>query len=461
MAYKQIFGRESIGGTGAFFSNTDLTNPEKKKPVKVKEESVAPVQTITKNSSEFFKPSYAQSYKAGHVMPTISQDLDGNNFDPIPYEALDEVVISNKPQNNVVVGPKTQEQATDYGADTSYKYAPRFNRTELTKEQAKKHEKRRRDIISSGYKDIGAFESHEDIPGMKLKRYYDDWSKSDFDYIQNARNQHLKPEFQSTPSMFNNFKSQEIDLSQGPSQVDFQSLVQDPAGQTFLNRYNDPVTRKLLMEQSGLSNMDIDNMLIKALQTTTTHENEEETSKMKAAGYIAQAYSNTPRSIHQEQKPQDLTGKIQMGKDVGEAVHNHEYAHISGFDVTQGKYLKQLVGSAYQQRKNNPEWIKTPKTSLFHPLNDPETTEYINRDHEMYGNFVQFREGLGLKPGEQIDMETLKRKVEEKNLYSDDFYKFYAPKNVLNALNKVGDAGNNQQTPFTQRFKRNRDSALS
>ena len=128
MAYEQIFGRENIGGTGASFSNTDLTNPGKKKPVKVKEESVTPVQTITKNSPEFFKPSYAQSYKAGHVMPTVSQDLDGNHFDPIPYEALDEVVISNKPQNPVVAGPKTQEQATDYGADTSYKYAPRFNR---------------------------------------------------------------------------------------------------------------------------------------------------------------------------------------------------------------------------------------------------------------------------------------------------------------------------------------------
>lgn len=461
MAYEQIFGREDIGGTGASFSNTDLTTPGKKKPVKVKEEPVTPVQTITKNSPEFFKPSYAQSYKAGQVMSTISQDLDGNHFDPIPYEALDEVVISNKPQNPVA-GPQTQEQATDYGADTSYKYAPRFNRTEFTKEQAKKHEERRQSSIISGYKDIGAFKSHEDIPGMKLKRYYNNHSASKFDYIQNIRNDYLKPEFQPTSNFLGGVKQdQYIDLSQGQSQVDFQSLVQDPAGQTFLNRYNDPVTRRLLREQSNLSNMDIDNMLIKALQTTTTHKNEEETLKMKADGYSAEAYSNTPRSIHQKQIPQDLTGKITMGKDVGEAIHNHEYAHISGFDVTQGKYLKKLMGSAYQQRKKNPEWLETPKTSFFHPLNDPETTEYINRDHEMYGNFVEFREELGLKPGEQIDMETLKRKVEEKNLYSDDFYKFYAPKNVLNALNKVGSVNKNKQIPFSQRFKRNRDSALS
>ena len=300
---------------------------------------------------------------------------------------------------------------------------------------------------------------------MKLTRYYDSWRNTKNDYIQNTRNQHLKPEFQPT----NNFiggvkKNQYIDVSQGQSQVDFQSLVQDPAGQTFLNRYNDPVTRKLLMEQSGLSNMDIDNMLIKALQATTTHENEEVTKQMRADGYHAQAYSNTPRSIHQEQKPQDLTGKIQMGKDIGEPVHNHEYSHISGFDVTQGKYLKKLVGSVYNQRKNNPEWLDptaTPQTSMFHPVNDPETTEYINRNHEMYGNFVEFREELGLKPGEQIDMETLKRMVEEKNLYSDDFYRYIAPKNALNALNKVGSVNKNKQIPFSQRFKRNRDSALS
>tara|TARA_R100000541_G_scaffold15571_1_gene24913 strand:+ start:329 stop:1711 length:1383 start_codon:yes stop_codon:yes gene_type:complete len=460
MAYKQIFGRENVGGTGASFSNTDLTNPVKKKPVKVKEESVTPVQTITKNSKEFFKPSYKENYEAGNVESVATQDLYGNEIEPTITMGLDEVVLSNKKQNPVV-GPKTQEQATDYGADTSYKYAPRFNRTEFTKEQAKKHQARRQGAFDYGYKDPGPFISHEDIPGMKLTRYFDSWTKSKNDYIQNTRNQHLKPEFQSYPSMFNNFKSQEIDVSQGQSQVDFQSLVQDPAGQTFLNRYNDPVTRKLLREQSGLSNMDIDNMIIKALQATTTHENEEVTKKMKAGGYHAQAYSNTPRSIHQEQKPQDLTGKIQMGKDVGEPVHNHEYSHISGFDVTQGKYLKKLVGSAYNQRKNNPEWLETPQKSIFHPVNNPDTTEYMNRDHELYGNFVEFREELGLKPGEQIDMETLKRMVEEKNLYSDHFYKFVAPKNALNALNKVGSVNKNEQIPFSQRFKRNRDSALS
>ena len=420
MAYKQIFGRESIGGTGAFFSNTDLTNPEKKKPVKVKEESVAPVQTITKNSSEFFKPSYAQSYKAGHVMPTISQDLDGNNFDPIPYEALDEVAISNKPQNPVV-GPQTKAQATDYGNDTSYKYTTDYSKT------------------------LGGT-ARQIKPGMRILG--EDGYYGLDRYIPNVRNQHLKPEFQSTPSMFNNFKSQEIDLSQGQSQVDFQSLVKDEGGQKFLDVYNNPITRQKLRTQSNLSNMDIDNMIISGLNATksVSPDRNDGNSQMNINGtYDVQDHHIDIREGH-ENSPTEV----------------HERGHASGFDLTQGKYLKGLIGSVYKQNEGEDfNEHEIPVTKYY-----PSGAEYLNRDSEMYGNLVTLREKLNMKPGEKIkDLETLKKRIDampsDGETHKSTFDLFINRKNVLKALNTVGDAGNNQQIPFTQRFKRNRDSALS
>lgn len=424
MAYEQIFGRENIGGTGASFSNTDLTNPGKKKPVKVKEESVTPVQTITKNSPEFFKPSYAQSYKAGHVMPTVSQDIDGNHFDPIPYEALDEVVISNKPQNPVVAGPKTQGQATDYGADTSYKYNIDYSKSlGHTMRPIKPNSMR---ILGNG-------------------GYYG-YDK----YIPNARNQHLKPEFQSYPSFLNNFQSQEIDVSQGQSQVDFQSLVQNDTSQRFLDVYNDPITRNKIMEQSGLSSMDIDNMIISGLtatQTNTPHI--DKLRKTSSSMNIGGTYDSTKHHI-------------EIAGDAGDApTEVHERAHASGFDLTQGKYLKNLIGSVWQQGHGENEYEINPITYY------PKGAEYLNQNSEMYGNLVTLREKLGLNPGEKIkDVKTLKERMDKipgkkNNTHKSTFNLFINDENTLKALNTMGSVNKNKQIPFSQRFKRNRDSALS
>ena len=41
--------------------------------------------------------------------------------------------------------------------------------------------------------------------------------------------------------------------------IDFQSQVKGEGSQKFLDRYNDPTTRKMMKDQTGLSDEDIDN----------------------------------------------------------------------------------------------------------------------------------------------------------------------------------------------------------
>jgi hypothetical protein len=65
--------------------------------------------------------------------------------------------------------------------------------------------------------------------------------------------------------------------------------------------------------------------------------------------------------------------------------------------------------------------------------------KYLNLEGELYANFHSFRRSLGMKPGEQFTEESLKERIEEKNLNYDKFKQNYSDESLLEALNTVAD----------------------
>jgi hypothetical protein len=197
-------------------------------------------------------------------------------------------------------------------------------------------------------------------------------------------------------------------VSTGPQDtVNFQSAVQDEGGMEFLNRYNDPKTRKLMMEQTGLSSEDIDNMILRGLSPEKIIGGNEPLSKASVSEdgsviNVSPDYKNEP------------------------GVETHERVHSSMFDAAQGENLLNALGSPYRQEGKNT--FKKNK-------------DYMRMPHEAYGNFSEFREKIGIKPGETITEKELKKRVKAKGLENENFYKVFNDKNITKALNTIASTG--------------------
>ena len=207
-------------------------------------------------------------------------------------------------------------------------------------------------------------------------------------------------------------------ISAEPGKVDFSKAVHNPEAEAFLNRYNNSWSREKLKEQSGITDEDIDNMILKGLNTGK------------------QVGGNTAGSKASFDPASDL---ISMGAEhVGETgVETHERVHSSLFDASQGGALTDLLGSPWQQEGRS-----------IMKKNDPEMVRYLKKDHEAYGNFAEFREKLGLKPGEQITPEQLKARVKKKGLTMENFYRVYNDKNISNALNTIASTDQPSQDEY-------------
>ena len=192
---------------------------------------------------------------------------------------------------------------------------------------------------------------------------------------------------------------------ENPEQVDFISAVRDAPAEAFLARYNDPITRQRMMEQGNVTPEQIDNMILKGLTTA------------KEVG------GNTRGS-----KASYVNDVIRMGEGFKDnvPVETHERVHASGIDAVMSDKLTSILGNAFHQ-----------KDKTFLKKNSPGTLEYLNRPHEAYGNFAEFRGSLGLKPGEQIDIDKLRKLVKEKGLGMDNFYRAYDNDKIIEALNTV------------------------
>ena len=68
--------------------------------------------------------------------------------------------------------------------------------------------------------------------------------------------------------------------------------------------------------------------------------------------------------------------------------------------------------------------------------------------HEAYGNFVEFREKIGLKPGEQITVEELKKRVKKAGATMENFYRAFNDENIVKALNTIAYQENNNNDDY-------------
>ena len=194
--------------------------------------------------------------------------------------------------------------------------------------------------------------------------------------------------------------------------VDFKSRNTGAGTDAFLKRYNDPVTRQRLKDQAGLSDADIDNMILKGMRAEKQVGGNTRGSKA--------SYSND---------------KIFMGEDYQDnvPVESHERVHASNIDAAMGLPLTNLLGNSFHQEGKS-----------FLKKNSPETLRYLNQPHEAYGNFNEFRESLGMEPGEQIDKARLKKLVKEKGLGMENFYRAYNDDKIIEALNTIAHQEKNK-----------------
>lgn len=186
------------------------------------------------------------------------------------------------------------------------------------------------------------------------------------------------------------------------SKVDFEKAVKDKGARQFLERYNNPVTRKRLKEQAGMTDYDIDNFILRGLTAKKT---------------VTNNFRWDAGAIYDDDKHQILIRPNQSN-----AVETHERVHASTLDNVMGKPLSKIVGNTWLQKENN---------------NLTEIKDYMNRPFETYGNFAEFREKIGLKPGEQINIKELERRVKKLGLEGDNFYDTYDKDKVLKALNTI------------------------
>lgn len=200
--------------------------------------------------------------------------------------------------------------------------------------------------------------------------------------------------------------------------VDFSSAVTDDNSLAFLNRYDNTWAREKMKEQTGLSDYDIDNMILRGLEAEKEIGGNKPESKA--------SYDHLKHKINIGEKHSDDSN-----------VEAHERVHASGFDAAQGKNLVELLGSSFQQEGKG--WLKK-----F----DPNILRYLNQPHEAYGNFVEFREKIGLKPGEKIDVDELKKRVKKTGAGMENFYRAFSDENIVNALNTIAYQGDNKQSEY-------------
>lgn len=198
-------------------------------------------------------------------------------------------------------------------------------------------------------------------------------------------------------------------INRSGEKVNFDKLATTPSSRAFLERYNNPVTRQRLLEQTDLNEYDIDNAILQGL------------TARKEIG------DNVPGSKASFTAKDNLINFSPEYKDDA-SVETHERVHASNLDAALGIPLLDVLGNPFEQ-----------KSKTFLKRMSPETLRYLNRPYEAYGNFSEFREQIGLKPGEQIDANELRKRVKSKGLQLENFYQAWDDDKIVKALNTIAD----------------------
>jgi hypothetical protein len=162
------------------------------------------------------------------------------------------------------------------------------------------------------------------------------------------------------------------------------------------------------------------------------------------------------------------TNAIHMQDPNNKAVGFHELTHASGFDIKVGE---ELGSQRYNPDKGEYEDYGIAKRKIkgkdekggdqyeeYGILGNPYKQEGKNIDSvyqkyfkdptEKYGNLNELRVNLGLKPGQKIDEETLRKLVKEKQLHNENFFRTFSDKNIIEALNTVAFQGQGSNNDY-------------
>lgn len=215
-------------------------------------------------------------------------------------------------------------------------------------------------------------------------------------------------------------------------------LVEQQASQDFINWYSDPATKEKFSKNTGLDANRLQDFIGKGLRTPVreaeTNEDIGYLSKIGAdALYTSPYFQQTSNRGTNEKTGEILYQRQRESTPYSKApnmrsVLGHELSHASNIDAVVAPALQRVLGDVNNQQKGT---FKRDREYLSHP-------------EETYGNFHMFRQNLGLKPGQKVDIKQLQQMVKEKGLDEEIFYKAYDDDKIVKAINTI--AQNNPET---------------
>lgn len=183
--------------------------------------------------------------------------------------------------------------------------------------------------------------------------------------------------------------------------------LQQDATNDFVDWYSDPETKKRFAKNTGMDPARLQDFLGKALRTPmeeydSTKVNDYPLDGNAEAVFRSPYYNESvgdksyPKTGYIMHRPQagDIPELNSYATNMSSAIQ-HELAHASGLDNVLGNALFRAMG-------------KKPVTK-----DQKGNLNYMDRPEELYGHFHEFRTSLGLKPGQKVTREELKKKVEE------------------------------------------------
>lgn len=195
------------------------------------------------------------------------------------------------------------------------------------------------------------------------------------------------------------------------------------ARKEFVDWYADPATKTKFAKNTGYDPERLYDMTSKATSTPS---------------YKGDAYKQPPVGTKAIFNTPDVGGKkeeIIYHEGIGSGPIQHELTHAGAMANLIGPALLRTLGSPKSQRLpsdiNDPNFKSASNTSK----------EYLSIPEEAYGNFHEFRVNLGLKPGEKINKEILRKRVKEKNLQNENFYSTFEDDKIVDAINKIAYTG--------------------
>ena len=232
--------------------------------------------------------------------------------------------------------------------------------------------------------------------------------------------------------------------------------VEKQSTQEFISHFENPEVVRMFAQNTGQDPKRLQDAISKALRTPM-EEYHSESVDPNPVPFDANAVFRDPHvsksrrdMTHPETgyikyKPQGTDAEGLYYADTAKDYIGHELAHASGLDVMLAPALYRALGKK----------LPTQRGGL----------DYYDRPEEVYGNFYEFRKNLGLKPGQKVTRDELKKMIEfdprtksnstflqkflqtDEDLYGPNFYHNLNDNKkidkVVNAINTVAYNPNN------------------